>query len=157
MGSISTRMVYMVRAKYQFNWKSSEKCKVITLVWIFKVIASKENNAPTALRGHTNRQVFINKDRKTTPRELICAQNKMLSQLKIIISIYSLPGTSLTHQLLHFSVAASERKKRDCKLPSFAAQLAILSMGCRENGIDQLTRLLHRCAGEPSQKTPESR
>lgn len=83
----------MVRVKYQFNWKSSEKCRVITLVWIFKVIASKVNNAPTALWGHTNRQVLINKDRKTTPRELLPAK-KMLSQLKIIISIYSPPEAS---------------------------------------------------------------
>lgn len=39
MESIPTRWVYAVRSKYRFNWKSPEKCEVITLVWIFKVIA----------------------------------------------------------------------------------------------------------------------
>ena len=60
----------MVRAKYRLNWKSPEKCKVITLVWIFKVIAWKGNNAPIALWGCSNRQLFINKDGKTTPKGL---------------------------------------------------------------------------------------
>lgn len=42
-----------------------------------------------ALRGRTNRQVFINKDRKTTPRELVDIKKENTPQLKIIISIYS--------------------------------------------------------------------
>ena len=42
-----------------------------------------------ALRGRTNRQVFINKDRKTTPRELVDIKKENTLQLKIIISIYS--------------------------------------------------------------------
>lgn len=63
----------MVRAKYRFNWRSPEKRKVITLVWIFKVTAWKENYAPTALWGCTIRQVFINKVEKKNSQKLIAA------------------------------------------------------------------------------------
>lgn len=141
----------MLCSKYQCNWKSSEKCTVIILVWSFKVIASKEYNAPMALWGHTKRQVLINKDRKTTLWELISAK-KMLSQLKIIISLFSawnIFNTSAVTLFYFYAALISHRKR------GIAPQLNCFGMG--RGSIDQLTPLLHRCAQEPSQKTPESR
>lgn len=127
MESISTRRAYMVRAKYQFNWKSPEKCKVITLVWIFKVIARKENNAPTALWGRTNRQVFINKDRKTTPKSWSLLY-KMLSQLKTIylFSAWNFFNSS-SDVLFYFYAALISDIDREIVSPP-PPQPAVLSM-----------------------------
>ena len=71
-----------------------------------------------ALRGRTNRQVFINKDRKTTPRELVDIKKENTLQLKIIISIYSHLGCCTFFFFLDFySALISDRRRRDCKLP----------------------------------------
>lgn len=91
-----------------------------------------------ALRGRTNRQVFINKDRKTTPRELVDIKKENTPQLKIIISIYSHRGCCTFLFFIYFySALISDRRRRDCKLPPLAP---VLSMGWRVRRIDQLTR-----------------
>lgn len=158
MESISTRRAYMVRAKYQFNWKSPEKCKVITLVWIFKVIARKENNAPTALWGRTNRQVFINKDRKTTPKSWSLLY-KMLSQLKTIylFSAWNFFNSS-SDVLFYFYAALISDIDREIVSPPL---LSRPSSVWRESGIDHLTWAPHygtpECLRRKHQNLDEAR
>lgn len=149
MESISTRRAYMVRAKYQFNWKSPEKCKVITLVWIFKVIARKENNAPTALWGRTNRQVFINKDRKTTPKSWSLLY-KMLSQLKTIYLFSAWNFFNSSSDVLFYFYAALISDMR-------AAPPSRPSSVWRESGIDHLTWVPHYGIRRKHQNLDEAR
>lgn len=106
-----------------------------------------------ALRGRTNRQVFINKDRKTTPRELVDIKKENTPQLKIIISIYSHRGCCTFLFFIYFySALISDRRRRDCKLPPLAP---VLSMGWRVKRYRSADP--GSLSAAPSRKTPESR